>query len=222
VRYVASGGREPGPWYEIVGVVRPLGMIDQETPGDAGLYHPVAAGGLAPLRVAVHLDDDPRVFVQRLREITADIDPAALIDDPMPLSEVLSADRALIRWATFAVVAIAGIAIVLSVASLYALMSFTVAQRTREIGLRSALGADPTTIVSVVARRALVQLSLGVLIGVIATVVLLRVTIPAEMIAGWPLALAGAAGIVLLVGMLACVAPTLRGLRIRPMDALRT
>jgi len=108
------------------------------------------------------------------------------------------------------------------VASLYALMSFTVAQRTREIGLRSALGADPTTIMSVVVRRALVQLSLGVLIGVAGTVVLLRVVVLEQMIAGWPLLLAGAAAAVLLVGLAACVPPTLRGLSIRPMDALRT
>ena len=222
VRYVASGSRGPGPWYEIVGVVGPLGMIDPETPSGAGLYHPAAADGLAPLRVAIHLTDDPRMFAERLREIAADIDPAALIDDPMPLSEVLSVDRALIRWVTFVVMAIAGISIVLSVASLYALMSFTVAQRTREIGLRSALGADPTTIMSVVVRRALVQLSLGVLIGVAGTVVLLRVVVLEQMIAGWPLLLAGAAAAVLLVGLAACVPPTLRGLSIRPMDALRT
>jgi ABC-type antimicrobial peptide transport system permease subunit len=174
--------------------------------------------------MAIHLSGDPTAFAQRLRQIAAEIDPAALIEDPVPLSDVMADDRTLMGWLLFAVGVVAGVSVVLSVASLNALMAFTVAQRTREIGLRCALGAEPAGIVTVIARRALAQLTLGVLIAVTASAVLVAKALPGpyRTLSGWPLALAGAAGIVLLVGILACLAPTLRGLRIRPMDALRT
>jgi ABC-type antimicrobial peptide transport system permease subunit len=141
----------------------------------------------------------------------------------MPLADLLAIDRAAIGWLLFAVAVVAGTAVVLSVASLHALMAFTVAQRTREIGLRSALGAEPAGIVSVIARRAFTQLALGVLIAVIGCAVFVAKVMPGpyRTMDGWPLALAGAAGVVLLVGILSCIGPTLRGLRIRPMDALR-
>jgi ABC-type antimicrobial peptide transport system permease subunit len=160
VRYVTSGDEEPAPWHEIVGVVCSLGMSQDPSSDDAGLYH-----------VAV----------------------------------------------------VAGVSVLLSVASLNALMAFIVAQRTREIGLRSALGAEAGRIVSVIAGRAFAQLAVGVLIAVLAGAVIVTKGLPADpATAGWPLALAGAAAIVLLVGMLACVGPTLRGLRIRPVEALKS
>lgn len=226
VRYVPYSYQEQDrPWHEIVGVVGSLGMVSTDPmPDDAGLYHPISPGDLARVRMAVHLSHDPGAFAQRLREIAAEIDPAALIEDTVPLTEVMAVDRALMRWLLFAVAVVACVSVVLSVASLNALMAFTVAQRTREIGLRSALGAEPSGIVGVIAGRAFAQLVLGVLIAVAAGAVFVAKVMPGsyQTMSGWPLALASAASTVLLVGMLACIAPTLRGLRIRPMEALRT
>jgi hypothetical protein len=225
VRYVTDSDQDPGSWHEIVGVVGSLGMLNYDpTPDDAGLYHLVAPADLSRVRMAVHLSGDPAVFAPRLRRIAAEIDPAALIEDPMPLTDVMADDLMLAGWVLFAVAVVAGISVVLSVASLYALMAFTVAQRTREIGLRSALGAETAGIVTVIARRAFAQLTLGVLIAVTASAIFVPKAFPGsyQTMSRWPLALAGSAGIVLLVGMLACVGPTLRGLRIRPMEALRT
>jgi ABC-type antimicrobial peptide transport system permease subunit len=173
--------------------------------------------------MAVHLSEDPAAFAPRLRETLAEIDPAAMIGEPMPLPEVIQGDQTAMGWVLVAVAVVAGISVLLSVASLNALMAFTVAQRTREIGLRSALGAEAGGIVSVIAGRAFAQLTVGVLIAVLAGAVIVTKGLPADpATAGWPLALAGAAAIVLLVGMLACVGPTLRGLRIRPVEALKS
>jgi hypothetical protein len=225
LRYLVQDASEEEPWYEIVGVVGDLGMIDSDGMSDgAGLYHPVPAGAYDPVKIVIQLGAQPLVFAPRLRAITAAIEPAAIIEDPQLLSEVGADDRFLLRWLFFGVGVVAGVSVLLSVASLYALMSFTVSRRTHEIGIRAALGADSTRITAVIARKAMFQLTVGILVAVTAIAVVVGREASDLMIGleGWPFVLAGAAGAVLLVGLIACVAPTRRALRIRPMEAMRT
>jgi ABC-type antimicrobial peptide transport system permease subunit len=112
--------------------------------------------------------------------------------------------------------------LLLSSAGLYALMSFTVSQRRREIGIRSALGAQPRRLLATVFRRALAQIAVGVGIGCAATVTLAR-WLPIEDLGGWPVpgALPAAVVLFLVLGVLASLGPARRGLRVDPMDALR-
>jgi ABC-type antimicrobial peptide transport system permease subunit len=116
---------------------------------------------------------------------------------------------------------------VLSAACLYALMSFTVAERTREIGIRTALGAQPANIVSAITKRAFLQLSVGVLIGAVLSAAMLWASDDRYINGGtlrtanWPFTVGLITLFVMVVGMLACVKPTLRLLRIRPLEALK-
>ncbi len=113
--------------------------------------------------------------------------------------------------------------------TLYALMSFTVARRTREIGVRIALGGKSSRIVASIARRSLLQLMFGVMLGTgFWAIVFTRLTAIGAFrgelgvaVQSWPYMLSITAAIVLTTGLLACLAPTLRGLRIRPVEALR-
>jgi putative ABC transport system permease protein len=104
-------------------------------------------------------------------------------------------------------------------------MSFTVAERTRECGIRSALGAQPASIVAGIANRAFLQLAAGIAIGASLSALLLTEFDDLDGAAfrstHWQLTLALIALSVLIIGMLACARPTLRALRIRPMDALK-
>lgn len=104
-------------------------------------------------------------------------------------------------------------------------MSFTVAERTREIGIRTALGGQPAAIVSAIAKRALLQLSVGVSIGAALSARMLAevagLNTPFLRTSNWPLALVLIALSVIAIGMLACLKPTLRALRIRPVEALK-
>jgi predicted permease len=225
IRYASRGGSEPGPWMEIVGVVGPLGMIDGDVVQDnAGLYHPAAAGAWNPVKLAVRVRGDPATLAPRLRLVAAEVEPGAIIRDPLPLGELEWGNRWDMRWTAFGLAVVAAIAVVLSLAGLYALMTFTVAQRTREIGLRTALGADAGEIMRVIAKRALAQLALGVALGAGGLAAIIRATAPDTSFSafdGWPLLLAATAGAIVLLGVAACIVPTLRGLRIRPMEAMR-
>ncbi len=219
LRYKTSGGGEPGPWYEIVGVVGPLGMI-LPRPG-SGFYHPATPGEIHPLRLAIHVGDDPESFTPRLRALAGEVDPIAVIAAPVPLNEVVTDD-----WYDAVAMALGGgilvvILLMLAASGIYAIMSFSVAERTREIGIRTALGAQRSSIAFTVVRRALAQLGVGVLLGMpIARWLFLELqpgsTYPASVVA-----LILGVSVVVLVGLLACTAPTLRALRIMPTEALR-
>ena len=113
--------------------------------------------------------------------------------------------------------------LLLSAAGLYALMAFTVAQRRREIGIRSALGAQPGHLVAAVFRRAFWQIGAGSAAGMLAAYLVGRY-VPIEQIGGLPIPgiLPGAAAFMLLVGVLASLGPARRGLRIDPTEALRS
>ena len=112
----------------------------------------------------------------------------------------------------------------LSVSGIYALMSFTVAQRTRELGIRSALGAQKNRIVFTIARRAFAQLGIGVLLGMpIAGRLLYELRGVDRTPVNSPLVVMLLVGVSVMavIGILACTAPTLRALKIMPTEALR-
>jgi predicted permease len=210
-------------WYEIVGVVGPFGTNAGNPAEDAAIYHPLAPGEVNPIRYTVEVAGDPEAFVPRFREIAASIDRGATADSRPLASTMRTAFRR--NAAVFLLmVSLAGVAFLLSATGLYALLSFTVSQRTREIGIRTALGARAADIVSSVARRAALQAGIGLALGIGWGWVLLDTTeftgvgTEAGDIA---LTLALTAAVAGCVCVLACAYPTLRGLRLQPTEALR-
>jgi putative ABC transport system permease protein len=219
----AEDGAPPGPWFEIVGVVKDLGMApySRHDPKSAGIYHPAAIGSLHPVRMAVHVKGDPQAFKSRLRELGEGIDPALRVDNVQLISEVALDD---VRFYTFwmrltGIVSL--IALTLSLAGIYAVMSFTVARRTREIGVRIALGADRKRLVFGVFRKPLTQVAIGVLTGT-AIVTLLTTAAAALSFSPVQIVLLASYSLLMLgICLLACVVPTRRALGIEPTEALR-
>ncbi len=218
----AWGALDEEEWYEIVGVVGYFGTNPLNSARDAAIYHPLAPGEVNPIRYTVEVAGDPEAFVPRFRQIAASVDREATVDSGLLTASIRT--MSLIRRSTFLfLLAFASAAFLLSATGLYALMSFTVSQRTREIGIRTALGAGTADIVSAVARRAALQVGVGLALGVGWGWVLLNnqrndVTIEVGNI---PLTLALTAAVAGCVCLLACAHPTLRGLRIQPTEALR-
>ena len=194
------------------------------TTGDQGLYHPVAPGEINPLRLAIHVGDDPTSFTPRLRALASEVDPTATISSPVALDEVFSFNTVTRDWVKIGAGTLIAVLVGLSVSGIYALMSFTVAQRTRELGIRSALGAQRNRIVFTIAGRALAQLGVGVLLGMpIAGRLLFELSGAGRTSTHSPILVTLLVGVsvMVLIGMAACTAPTLRALRIMPTEALR-
>jgi ABC-type antimicrobial peptide transport system permease subunit len=171
----------------------------------------------------IEVAGNPAAFVPRLRAIAAEVDPDAIVQSPEPLSERLARARLENRFVTLFVFILSVVGMVLAATGLYALMSVTVSQRTREIGIRTALGAGARDVVVAIARRALLQLVLGVALGCLLGWWLLgQISFSnefAEISAA--LILPSVAAAVIAFSVLCCLKPTLRGLRIQPTEALK-
>jgi putative ABC transport system permease protein len=219
---------KPGPWLEIIGVVRDLlpdsgAPLNLDNPARPRLYHCLnASQGSGPLHLAVHARTDPQSLGPTLRRIAGDVSPMLRLHDILPLDHAVSVDARF--WSVFADVFMAGSAIVLflSLAGIYSVTSFTVSRRTREIGVRVALGAPAPRVIADIFRRPLLQVAVGVVAGcsVLAVVAFAR--------SGSGVAMARQAALLLAYGtavmgvcVLACIGPALRALRVDPVEALR-
>jgi hypothetical protein len=224
-RYVraAEGEWPQGPerdrWYEVVGVVGNLPVTT-----DARVaYHAAAPGQIHPAHMQLRLRGSSAGLAERLRTVSASVDPTLHVDEIRTLAEIYRAHRFGDNLGAITIGAITASLLLLSGAGLYALMAFTVAQRRREIGIRSALGAQPGYLVAAVFGRAFWQIGAGSAVGILGAFLVGRY-VPIEQIGGLPIRgiLPGAAAFMLLVGVLAALGPARRGLRIDPTEALRS
>lgn len=201
-------------WYEIVGMVKNFGWQMPEPQEQSAIYRPrlPIAGARTSLVARV---PDPAAFATRLRTIAAEVDPTIRLTDVQPLTNV-GGGEATMNWALTSVAwLVSFIVLLLSATGIHALMSFTVARRTREIGIRSALGASRRRIVAGIFSRAAIQIGLGLVAGT-ALAALLGVGSLRSV-----LLLLAADAIMLLVGLTACLVPLRRALSIEPTEAFR-
>ena len=229
-RYVARESQwarppvgESGLPYEIVGVAQDVGLtIDPDLPHAAGVYHPLSVGDASEVYLAMHVAGEPSSFGPRLRGLAAAVDPTLRIMDPQTIDR--AANNTLLAYASwFKVIVIAGaLALLLSNAGIYSVMAFTVSRRTREIGVRVALGANRRQIVLSVFARALRQVGTGAVAGTGILVILVLVSGGSFPLTPRSLGLYAAYVIgMVAVCTLACIVPVRRALRIQPTEALR-
>ena len=193
---------------------------------DDGMYVPLAEGDVNPVQLAIWVRGDPAVIAPRLHQLARNADPSAVLAMPVPLDQMFEGDWYLLGAFVVGAALLVGVLLSLAASALYAILSLAVSQRTREIGIRVALGANQSRIVRDVATRAVVQIGTGVLLGLPFAAALCYEFLELRGSGGSvPGAIAMASGlgvsVMLLVSLAACTVPTLRALRIAPMDALR-
>jgi predicted permease len=215
---------ESGGWYEIVGIVRdfPAGVSPGMKDSPLRLYHAVAAGQVHPVNIALRVRGGaPSTFARRLSEVAADVDPDLQLRNIVSLDEALRKDQWIRRLEAAVLAAISLSVLMLSTAAIYALMSFTVSQRRKEIGIPIALGADRIRIVASIFSRALGQLATGAALGVASAAVLEKASGDNSMRGNAAVVLAVVALFMMAVGFLATMGPARRCLGIEPTEALR-
>ena len=223
-RYAADrDGGAPSDWYEIVGVVDDFPALPR-APGAGGepsVYHPMGSGAAHPAVLSIKFGTTPPAnAIQRVREIGAEIDPSLQMRRVVPLSVFYDEARSAFQAMALAVGFVTGAVLLLSAAGVHAMMSFTIAQRTREIGIRSALGAQPRHLLLGIFKGAMRQLALGIAAGSLLSVgAFVAVGTGASSAGGL---LVTVAVLMAMVALLAAIGPARRILRIQTVEALRT
>ena len=223
VRTIQRGSeRELGPWHEIVGVVTDPGM--SPAGGDDGgeatyIYRAASAAELDPVVVTVRVAGEAASLAPRVATLARQVDAGLQLQDIVPLDNVVAEQQVPMIVGSVVFGSILAGAVVFSAAGLYALMAVAVARRTREIGIRLALGANPRHVVGSVFARAGRQLGGGIIAG--NSLILLLAWRADSLTTDLLVSSVITSVIMAAVGVLACAAPARRALRVQPTEALR-
>ena len=214
---------DDAPWLTIVGVVKDVKHYGLDQPMRPGVYRPLPANPVSNLAVLLRTGGEPTSLTASLRAAVSELDPELPLYDVRTMEEALRRSlriRALVAWMLGV---FAALGFVLAVSGTYGVTTYLVTQRTREIGIRVALGAGRAAIASAVVKGSLAVAALGVLTGVAASLGLTRLL--ADLLFGvepTDLSVLGAAAAVLLgSAALANWRPARRAARVDPVSLLR-
>jgi putative ABC transport system permease protein len=215
---------QPGPWLTIVGISPTIrqGEVQALEPA-AVLYKPSRMAASLGTAMIVRTAGDPRSMIGAVREAAKTLDPDQPLFDVRTLDEFLARNRW--QYAVFGTifVILAVLALVLSSVGIYAITSYSVTQRTQELGLRLALGAQASQIAWLILRTGLVQLGIGLALGLAAAygVSQLLKSLVAQIPAVDPVTFIGITALLTIVMLTACLIPAGRATRMDPLQALR-
>ncbi len=181
---------------------------------------PLVAKGVA---VVLRTQGDPTAVMAEVRQTVHEIDPREVISDVRTMDEVVNSSFAARRLAMILLGIFAALALALACVGIYGVISYLVGQRTHEIGIRMALGAQRRDILNLVLQEGAKMATVGAVIGIVASLGLTRL-ITKQLFgvsAHDPFTYAGVGGLLMLVAIAACYFPARRAARVDPMMSLR-
>lgn len=222
-RRVRYGG-ESAPWRTVIGVVKDVrerGYQLEMKPGAYVLYSQVLAW--SPESLVIRTAGDPTALAPAVRRVIAAVDPEQPVSAVRPMDEILALNVRDRTGQTVLLAAFAGLALLLASIGLFGVLSYAVTQRTREIGVRLALGASSSRVARLVIGRALVLTGIGLTIGLALAWTASRAL--AALLFGVgatdPATFTAVAALLIAVALAACGAPALRAARVDPIRVLR-
>jgi putative ABC transport system permease protein len=222
LRFGARGGYEENKG-EIVGIVGDVRHFGVDASPPPMFYLPLAQAGLDGAAAVIRTAGLPGALGPSARKLAQSIDRDALVGEPIALETMVAGSLGQRRFYMMLLGAFAVLALVLAAVGLYGVISYSVAQRTQEIGIRVALGAARNEVLSMIMREGLGFAAIGLVIGQVMAIILSRAL--KGLLVGVsttdPLTLVVAAVVLLIVAVLACYVPARRATRVDPMVALR-
>ena len=222
-RLKASGPGDNSPFMEIVGVVDDVKYWGLNGDSPMAYYMPYTQNYAPVMHVIVRTDGPAARVAQDVQAAIREIDREAVVRRVLTLEDLVNESTTQPRFRTTLLGSFAALALVLAAIGTYGVIAYTVAQRTREFGIRLALGSPRAKVLALVMSHGLRLIALGLLIGLVASIGVSRVltaflfgVAPRD-----PLATAGAALLLIAVAGLATLLPALRAVRIDPLEAIR-
>ena len=220
---IKIGPRDAAKWQTIVGVSKDVRQIGLDTEIGYATYQPFAQGGRLQMEIAIRTSAQPETIITAAQREIRRIEPAVIVDRVQTMSQRIDDSVAprrlnLVLFGFFAI-----LALVLAAVGLYGVVAYAAARRTREFGIRMALGARTGDVLRLVLGEGLKLTAAGVLIGTIAALALTRLL--TKLLFGIeptdPLTIVAVALLLGCVATLACWLPAHRATRIHPTEALR-
>jgi putative ABC transport system permease protein len=213
---------------EIVGVVSDVRLYGQVNDVPDQMYfsirQPGAGFGATRMRLVARVQGDPTSITPQVRGVLRGLDPDVPLASVEPMADILSGSIRDVRFRAGLLAGFAGVAFLLAVTGLYSVLAYSVTRRSRELGIRIALGARSAEVFRLVVREGMRLVTIGVTLGLAGSLVAIRfvsgllfgvASTDASVFVGVTLALGGA-------GLAACVLPARRATRVDAMTALRT
>ena len=220
-------GRPDSEWRVIVGVAGDVRQMGVDAPVKAEMYLPYPQMTTDPWYAArdlvIRVSGDPLEIASAVRQEVRAVDPDQPISAIETMAAVIGKETAAQRVSTVLSGAFGTLALLLATVGLYGVLSYFVVQHTRQIGVRLALGAQQSQILSLVLKKGLLLAALGVGVGLGASLVLTRLmqSMLFEVDSSDPLTFAGVAAVLAGVALVACYVPARRAARVDPLMALR-
>ena len=221
-----GGAGSPGPWSQIVGIVGDVRQVDLSLPPGPEMYFPhwQALGNyMTPHQLVVESEGNPIGLADALRHAIQSVDADQPTDDIFPLDDLIDADVAPHRVQATLVGSLALLALVIASVGIYGVMAYMVSQRTQEMGVRIALGAQRRDVLLLILSRGAKIVLLGVVVGISAAAGLTRLmrSLLFEVRPADPSILVGVSVLLIIVALHACIIPARRAAWVDPVLALR-
>jgi len=219
----------PDVWFTIVGVVGNVNQAGITVPPSTELffYNPQAARAGAnvqrTLSLVVRAEREPLALAPAVERIVRELDPALPVANVQTLEQNVAGAMAQPRFLTLLLATFAAVALLLASVGTYGVMAHTVAERTREIGIRMAMGAEPESVRALVLRQGAALAGAGLALGVVGALGLTRF-LESQLYEVGPTDLGtflAVPAVLAAVALLACYVPARRATRVEPVEALR-
>ena len=219
-----GGAQSAQPWRIVVGVVRHVRYQTLESPSRVEVYLPYTQAPNRSLSLAVRTAGDPRALAETVRRQVLELDPDQPVYAVRTMQEVLGNAMAPRRLATMLLTVFAAVALLLVAVGIYGVISYSVEQRVREVGIRMALGASSGQVLGMVMRQSLVLIVSGIALGLVAGLALTRLmsTLLYDTKADDPATFGLVVLTLSVIAALASYLPARRACRVDPMTALRS
>jgi putative ABC transport system permease protein len=212
-------------WATVVGVVADVHERGYELAMKPGIYTPITPldDGWTPDSLIIRTAGEPTALAPAVRRIVASVDPEQPVSELRTMDQIVDLDVADRQQQMTLLGAFAGLALVLASIGLYGVLSYAVTQRSREIGLRIALGASASSVVRMIVSRGLALTGIGLAIGLVAAWLATRAmkNLLYGVAATDPLTFAAVAALLGIIALIACWAPARRASRVDPITVLR-
>ena len=208
---------------EVIGIVSDVKNDDLDEAPDPTVYSPYAQNVRATMSLVIRSRQEPGQLASAVRREVQALDPNLPVSNIKPVGQMISERASPKRLMTYILAVFALIALVLASVGIYGVMSFAVTQRTREIGVRMALGAQAFDVLKLIVRNGMKMTLIGVVIGLAGAFALTRLlaNLLFKVTATDEVTFAGVALSLIAVALIACYVPARRATRVDPLVALR-